>query len=351
MRLLVATASAAATLASITSTFGAEPSPRQDLAYVFAYPAPPTGFKPLTASDAELAKYGLPARPNPFGKNPALYATWSHAMAAARFRVEPQIRITDRRHVPAVALAREKSLKAGALTSTNWAGQTILNGSTFFGSGSYTKVLAQWVVSAVQQAIGTCTSVDVSATWIGIDGTGGSSDVLQAGTEADAYCRNGVMSTNYYPWFEWYPANEYQITNFAVYPGAPVFAVLQATSSTTGTATFVNLQSNQYVTVGLAAPVGTTLKGNSAEWIVERPSTGTKNVAGTLADYGMIWISSEVAYLASEVNTANYDVPGDTGAGRTAYTLTMVDNNGQTLASPYPQGPSAEDLNVSGSAY
>jgi len=350
MRIVVSIVLAVGTLASTPCARAAD-APRPQLSYVFAYPAPPAGFKPLTASDDELARYGLPARPNPFGKNPTLYATWARAMKAARFRVEPQIRITDRRHVPAIGLAHATSRKAGELTSTNWAGQAILSNATSFGQSSYTKILSEWLVSAVQQAIGTCTSVDVSATWVGLDGTGGSSDVLQAGTEADAYCSRGVASANYYAWFEWYPANEYEITNFAVYPGAPVFVVLQATSATTGTATFVNLQSNQYTTVGLSAPSGTTLKGNSAEWIVERPSTGNNNVTGTLADYGMIWLSSEVAYLASELNTGNYDVPGAPGAGRTGYTLTMTDNYGQVLATPYPQGTSAEDLGVSGSAY
>jgi hypothetical protein len=328
--------------ATAADTQEAHPQP-----FIFRYPTPPAGFKPLTASDEDLAKYGLPARPNPFARSTVPYASWARAMSAAHTRIEPLVRATGRRHSPALRAARLLSRQAGALQSTNWAGQTILNPVTSFGATSYTEILGQWVVSAVQEAIGTCGGTDVSATWIGIDGSNGSSDVLQAGTEADASCNN----SNYYAWFEWYPGDEYEITNFASYPGAPIFVVVQATSATTGTATFVNLQSNEYTTVGIAAPAGTRLTGNTAEWIVERPASGNNNKLGNLADYGMIWISSEVAYLANEVGTGSYDVPGNPGGNRISYTYTMFDDNGNVLANSFPQGPSAQDLNVSGPAY
>jgi hypothetical protein len=120
-------------------------------------------------------------------------------------------------------------------------------------------------------------------------------------------------------------------------------------SATTANATFVDLQSNQYTVIGFAAPAGTSLKGDSAEWIVERPSIN--NVLGHLADYGMVWISSEVAYLRSELNTNSYDVAGTGAPGRTPYALTMVDSNGNSLAYTNLEGSSAQVLAVTGSAY
>jgi hypothetical protein len=50
---------------------------------VFAYPQPPRGFRPLSASDAELAKYGFPPRPDP-QKTPALYEQWRRMVSVPR---------------------------------------------------------------------------------------------------------------------------------------------------------------------------------------------------------------------------------------------------------------------------
>ena len=349
MRILVASALVVASLAAFQPTVAEDATPR-----VFRLPTPPADFKPLTASDADLVKYGLPARPNPFARSAVPYAAWSRAMSAARTRIEPMVRETGRHHGAAMGVRRRADRLAGALTSTNWSGQAVYNYVGGFGSGSYTEALGQWVVSNVQQPIGTCHGTDVSAIWVGIDGTNGSSDVFQAGTEADATCSFGNTSGNYYAWFEWYPGDEYELTNFAVYPGAPIFVLIHATSPTTGTATFVNLQSNQYTTMGLTAPSGTTLIGDSAEWIVERPSLGDNNnesKLGNLADYGLIWMSSEVAFLASEVGTNSYDVAGAPGYGRTANTFTMYDNSGNQLSVPYPQGISAQYFDPVGAAY
>jgi len=339
-------------LTLVAASASAADAPRpHELPSVYRFEAPPAGFKPATASDEDLKRYGLPARPNPFVHSTVPYAAWSRAMAGARTYVAPEIRVTGRRHVPPVHLKQTSLRAAGALTSENWAGQIIQNNATSYGQG-YTEVLGQWVVSAVQQAIGTCSGTDVSSIWIGIDGTNQSSDVMQAGTEQDVTCSGGNSYTNYYAWFEWYPADEYQVTNFLVYPGAPIFMVVQATGPSSATATFVNLQSNQYTTVGFQAPAGTHLTGNCAEWIVERADVGSgPKDFGPLADYGMIWMSSEVAYLAANVGTGLYDVPGNPGAGRVSSTLTMVDSNNIPLANSYPQGGSAQDLNVSGSAY
>jgi hypothetical protein len=51
--------------------------------YVKAYGSPPPGFNPLSASDAELAQYGFPPRPDP-KKQPKLYKHWLRMMSAPR---------------------------------------------------------------------------------------------------------------------------------------------------------------------------------------------------------------------------------------------------------------------------
>lgn len=60
---------------------------------VFTYSLPPSGFDPLTASDAELAKYGFPPRPDP-QTAPALYEQWRTMVSAPR-TPNPSIKSTN----------------------------------------------------------------------------------------------------------------------------------------------------------------------------------------------------------------------------------------------------------------
>ncbi len=325
----------------------AAPAQTREAGAVYRLPAPPDGFDPVAASDADLARYGFPARPNPFGRSAMPYAAWARAMRAAKIRIEPQLRVIDRRHAPLVAVHRTDSVQAAATNSLNWSGEVLLSGAATYGASSYVEVFAQWLLPAVQEPVGSCAGFDVMATWVGIDGASGTSgDVLQAGTEGDTACSNGVTTQDFYPWFEWYPAVGYQITNFTMYRGASVFVVVQAVNPTTANLTFVNLQNNTYVTGQVTAPAGTTLKGSSAEWIVERPTVGGS--LGTLADFGLEQMSSEVAYVASQIGTASYDVPGAPLGGRTGSMVTMTDAATNALASPTQLGTSAQVISVEG---
>jgi hypothetical protein len=317
-------------------------------ATLFSFPAPPAGFLPLAASDEELARYGLPPRPALSGRNGAARAAWVRIMSAARTYVQPQVRRTWRRHGPAMVFSGLHANQAGPMTSLNWSGQVLSNGVTGYGPSAFTQVSGEWVVSAVQQAVGTCSGTDASSVWVGIDGWTGSDDVLQAGTEGDVACTNGTSSQDYYPWFEWYPDYEYEITNFIEFRGASISVVVTAKSATSGTAFFVNLQTGAYTSTGISPPSGTSLKGNSAEWIVERPSVGPQAVLTTLADFGMIAMAAESSYTVSGLKAGTATLPGSPGAGQTANTVTMLNSAGTALAIPAVQGPGAQVVNVAG---
>ncbi len=323
----------------------------------YPYPAPPAGFRPGTASDARLLAYGLPAHPARLAdgrsSNPAL----DHALSVARNFIPAHLAPALVRHGPArlvtgtpvgTSAGSEAAAAIGQQYSTNWAGETLENGSTGWNGGSYAEVLAQWVISRAQQAEGACSGTDYSATWVGIDGTYGSTDVMQAGTEADATCSGNVTGQNIYAWFEWYPADGYEITNFPVAVGGSVFVVVQASGPESGTATFVNLQTGAYTSVGLSPPAGTSLRGNVAEFIVERPSINNTKTLGTLSDFGEIPMESEIGYLLNQINTPYYSTPGAPEAGQTGDTVTMQNGSGVTIATTVPQGPSAQLVQVAG---
>jgi hypothetical protein len=297
------------------------------------------------ASDAELARYGLPPRPARTAARPLAYASWLRAMRAARIYVAPVVQMIDRVHGPAVRMVPSD---ATAATSGNWAGQALANSATGYGASSFTEVMGQWVISGVQQAVGMCSGTDYSATWVGMDGLNGENDVVQAGTEADDTCAGGNNYINTYAWYEWYPANTYELMDFPAPVGGSMFVVVQATSATSATASFVNLQTGAYTAFAFGAPSGTSLKGNSAEWIEERPSPTGSKTPGTLADFGEVPMESEIGYLVDQLKTPNFEVPGQPTAGLTSENLTMTNTAGTEIAGVVPQGISAELVQVAG---
>lgn len=299
-------------------------------------PAPSDGFDPLTASDDELAAYGFPPRPDKNVSTRA-YAAWERAMRASQERVFPELELTDHFNRPNVGLGKTEN---GTSTSYNWSGVVDTTSTKSYGSTSIYYVLTEYVVPVASQAYGACTGGSVySSSWVGIDGWG-SNDVLQGGTESDAWCLLGVRTTTYYAWYEWYPSGAVKISSLPVSAGDDMFVEVWSTSATSGHAYLVNYNTNQSVTITFSAPSGTQLIGNSAEWVVERPTVG--NSYATLTNYISDYFSS--ASAASFGGTAYYP------ASSAAIGVTMLDNNGKPISYPTLLGSYAIWLQDEGSA-
>jgi len=253
---------------------------------VSAVGGPPAGFDPVHATDAQLKAYAMPPRPNP-ATQPKEYGRWKRAMSLVKTREIGEITLTERSHGPAAILGRhtDASLRNTTYTTPNWSGFVNLNGLTGYNSTySYYFVTSDYVIPVVKNR--TCDGKwDLSSEWVGIDGFNGA-DVLQAGTESDAYCGSNGSSTSYYAWFEWYPYNESRIS-LPVSPGDDMYLVVWDTSATTGYAYLENQNTGVAQEFYLTAPSGTRLIGNTAEWIVEATASG--GTIQTLADYNNDW--------------------------------------------------------------
>ncbi len=178
----------------------------------------------------------------------------------------PQIGVT---HV----LAPRKQLVDTSYTSNNWAGSTI--------PGTWTDVVGIWrvpTVSIPETPAGTDGGWD-SSSWVGIDGTYGSNDVLQAGLQQSVA---GDGSTTYVAWYEWFapkvdgsPGYIYQtnIDNIEIQPGDEVFAGLHYRNGK-GLVMFGNVERGHYFSIEIDPPPGASMSGNSVEWIMEAPNTG-----------------------------------------------------------------------------
>jgi hypothetical protein len=247
-------------------------------------------------------------------------------MTASKTRIVPHLEQTSIFHGPA-ALPKRANAASGeteSANSYNWSGYVSLSGATKYGKTSYYYLISDFVVPVARQAFGACTgSWDYGSTWVGIDGWA-SSDVLQAGVEFDAYCSGLTTYTYYSPWYEWFPLGEVRITNLAIAPGDDYFVEVWNTTSTQGYAYLVNYNTNTAVEVGFKAPSGTTLEGNSAEWITERP--GVNGSLATLTNYISEPYWSATAY---DFNGKKYTPGGTHGFG-----VTMLDNNGKPISYP-----------------
>jgi hypothetical protein len=110
----------------------------------------------------------------------------------------------------------------------------------------------------------------------------------------------------------------------AIAPGDDYFVEVWNTSATQGYAYLVNENTNTSVQIGFTAPSGTTLKGNSAEWVTERPGVG-----GTLATLTNYIADPYWGAAAYDFNKKKY-TPG----GTHAFGVIMEDNSGHKISFP-----------------
>jgi hypothetical protein len=303
---------------------------------VRTFVAPPAGFDAIIASDEELAGFGFPPRPDPAAARKQ-YASWARAMRASRTRILPSVEQTKILHGPLRIRQAGEANDSTSLESYNWSGYVNLIGATRFGTTSFYTIAAELVVPTANQAFGTCSgTADYASSWVGMDGDN-SSDVLQAGVEFDVECYKGATSTLYAPWFEWYPASEFRITNLPIAPGDDFFIEVWNTSSTQGYAYLVNENANEAATLSLTPPAGTKLVGNSAEWITERPNVN--GASATLTNYiaEPFWSGAGISHSGRVFDPGSSD------------SITMFDDNNVEISYPTLLGDNAflvQDVNT-----
>jgi hypothetical protein len=290
-----------------------------------AAPNPPANFNPLTASDDEIAFFGFPPRPDA-NKAPDAYAFWKKLVTSPARRIQPILRATRIKHGPAknVSIA-EPNLppKPTGATSTNWSGYVVQDNNNPF-KAAKTYIYGILEVPVARQAFGTCNGTwDYSSPWVGIDGWG-SNDVLQSGIDADAYCSGGTTATNYDAWYEWYPAGVVILSNFPVAPGDVIYVYVWPTSTTVGNYYILNVTQNVSSSIQFNAPNGTTLVGNTLDWITEW-------FAGPMiTNYLDIPWAEARAVLPGGTQYS----PGKAPTG-TVYSITLEDGSGNQLSKAY----------------
>lgn len=204
-------------------------------------------------------------------------------------------------------------LRAG--TSLNWAGyaDVVQAGSVTLANGSF-------IVPNVQAS----RPLTYVAVWVGIDGYNDST-VEQTGILAES----SHNTASYSAWYEFYPASPvYAPSKDVVNPEDHIVAWVQYNSNNNTFTTVIKDLTEGWTFISPATAVSGADR-SSAEFIVERPEVG--GTLSTLANFG----KASFGYsFTSITGTCTATVNGYTSnIGSFNYeSITMVNNNGQTLA-------------------
>jgi hypothetical protein len=273
---------------------------------VRTFTPPPAGFDPLTADDRELLIYGYPSRPT----DEALLKRWEHLLSRSPRMIQPTFRAMPhkRRQLP-----KSGGSDHGVENTNIWSGAVVHAPA----NDTFKWVEGTWTVPDAYPPMNATDGVWYSASsWVGIDGIDGSGDVLQAGCDSDVMTSGGNVSRQLNPWWEWYPAGSFWISNLAISQGDTVNCLICVTEGSTTSALILlyNVTSNISASFQATAPTGTNLVGNSAEWVIERLEIDTNTPE--LARYGDVYFDEA---NAGTVGNATLHA----GSGNT---INMVDN-------------------------
>lgn len=271
-------------------------------------PLPPPGFDALTAADAQLDHYRLPARPDP-AVAPQMRVLWDRVFARPRVYVVPELRIRPELLHPLLS-APSGGLSDGAAavgrrwgSSRNWSGAVIAARDGML----FDRVHASW---RVPQAAMPADAAEVLAKpdglpggawkasmWVGLDGYRLCSMSLpQIGTTSVI---NAAGVARYYLWVQWWVRGklygEVEVSNFPVAQDDEITAFLEVTkpddvgfnvhNHTTGQHVTIVWSTGQITNLQTSTPAGklqqpvgsvnrslTPAEGRHAVWCVERPS-------------------------------------------------------------------------------
>lgn len=280
----------------------------------------PDGFDPVKADDRALLAHGYPSRP----EDPVLLERWERVLSRPTQWIQPVFRSMPykRRRLPQVAAGAVH----GTETTDIWSGAVVHapRGDRF------SWIEAEWTVPNAFPPHNATPGVWYSAsTWIGIDGIDGSGDVLQAGCDSDVMTIIGITARQLNPWWEWYPAGSFWISNLPVAQGDTMDGLIcvHQGSVTAATIYLLNVTSGVGASFQATAPSGTSLVGNTAEWVVERLEIDTNTPE--LARYGDVYFDSAFAGTVAGALL-------DAGDGNV---IDMVDSSGNTISTGQIEAP------------
>jgi hypothetical protein len=274
-KMALAFALAAALLVPVTGR-AATSSAAQCVSVDTPFVAPPPGFRPETASDADLRCYGFPPRPT----DPTTLAMWTTAMQAFKEMVGPPVWVATNIHHNVVRTV-----------TSNWAGYDAKQSDNTSIKNFY-ETTGQWnIPTAYSTPAG-----DWVSPWVGLGGVS-SSNLVQAGQDSTP----GGPAT-YKIWWEDAPAGanycSYQCPSIS--PGNSFY--VSVLDNQNGTATFFweNYSNGQSTSETHSTP---NVDDSSSDVVIEYATSswnfGTVNFSNATSTYNNQNNSTGISYLGN----------------------------------------------------
>ena len=238
---------------------------------------PPLTGDPMRLTQGEIARLGYPPRPDP-KTSPDEFAHWLQlasrptAVVPAKLRARPDVVHRPAKPAPNMPVIDNIS------GSDNWSGIVLDQPSTVYGV-----VHGSWRIPTVGGSSGISGTL-YSSIWVGLDGLT-SGDVVQAGSEQDVAHSGSTFVSTFSLWTEWFPENSQTISNATVAAGDLISTSVWVGDSGSGLnpnggfgwfSLWVTHSDNTQVQYESSTPIpsGVTFVGDSAEFILERPTVG-----------------------------------------------------------------------------
>ena len=208
---------------------------------------------------------------------------------------------------------------AGNNKSFNWSGYTATG-------GKFTSVSGTWNVPSITST----GNLQADAIWVGIGGVN-SGDLIQAGTQAVADSSGQI---SYQAWMEELPGPSNQLPLTVNSGDSVTVSISQQTNDQWSVSLTDNTTGKNYQTT-------TTYNSSlsSADWIIEMPASARNFIP--LDNFGTVQFSN-----ASAIKDGNTVTP----AQANAQTITMVNGNGDGLATPSTINSDGASFSVSRSS-
>jgi Peptidase A4 family len=261
------------------------------------YPAPPKDFDPFAASKRDLMRHGLPLRPDP-QTQPGMAALWERQ--AARYRsfehLEPR---------PDTTTAAKKALTAPAL------GPDPLEScgyQLFSSSAPFTALFVTWTVPDLRFTPGEFEAIDHFHTFVGLG-------FLDVHVEMTVDSAQNVTSQIW--------AQSVGQINLPVGPGDVISGALCLETNPPGTAAYFLANETTSQTISFAVDTGFPPAITINAGVTRSGDPEIPPFDHPLARFGVVYFDEISAYTTSGPRSLT---SGDA--------ITMVDENGRTLASP-----------------
>lgn len=186
------------------------------------------------------------------------------------------IAVADALGAYAVLQSSQEKKITDTVNSTNWTGYFVAS-DVQKPQAEVTGVSASWVVPTV--ASSSTTADTYSAVWIGLGGVDNEpfndSSLIQCGTEQD-FSWPGLAT--YYAWYEILPHSSVDIPSMKISAGDQIDASIKLVSGTTDewTINITDITANR----SFQTNVNYASSELTADWMVERPTTGTGRFSG-----------------------------------------------------------------------